>query len=330
MKVLITGVAGFIGMHVAKQMLQLNTDFTGIDNLNDYYDLNLKMSRLDYLKKKSDNFKFKKLDIQDYSKLENLFETNNFDHVIHLAAQAGVRYSIKNPHAYIDSNISGFLNILEVCKKFKVKHLIFASSSSVYGLNDNVPFSEVDNTDRPVSLYACTKKSNELMAHSYSNMFNLPITGLRFFTVYGPWGRPDMSPHIFANAIQKNMQIRLFNKGNMTRDYTYIEDVVDGIINILVKPPIKKSTGTLNIKKAPFNIFNIGNNSPINIKDFLILMEKSMGKSCSIKYEPMQLGDVENTYSDNKNLYKWIGFKTKTPVSLGVEHFCSWYKNFYK
>ena len=329
MKTLVTGVAGFIGMHVAKKMLEFNSEFVGIDNINDYYDLNLKKSRLDFLKKKSKAFNFKKIDIQDYSKLNRLFEKNNFDQVIHLAAQAGVRYSIKNPQAYIDSNLTGFLNILELCKKFSIKHLLFASSSSVYGLNENTPFSEIDNTDFPVSLYACTKKANELMAHSHSNMYNLPVTGLRFFTVYGPWGRPDMSPHIFANAIQTNSPIKLFNKGNMTRDYTYIDDVVEGITKILTKPPTTLSNHSIKIKKTPYNIFNIGNESPVNIENFVKLMQKYMGKSCPIEYEPMQLGDVKTTHSDNKKLYEWIQFKAKTPIDLGIKKFCEWYKNFY-
>lgn len=316
-------------MHVANKLIELNQDFYGIDNLNNYYDLNLKTSRLDLLKKKSNSFKFKKLDIQDFSNLKNFFKKNNFDHVIHLAAQAGVRYSIENPQAYIDTNLSGFLNILEVSKNFNIKHLLFASSSSVYGLNEKVPFSEKDNTDHPVSLYACTKKSNELMAHTYSNMFNIPITALRFFTVYGPWGRPDMSPHIFANAIHNNLPIKLFNNGEMIRDYTYVDDVVEGIIRTLKKPPIKKNSDNTNLKLAPFNIFNIGNNSPVTIKNFVKLMQKSMGKSCPIEYHPMQLGDVKTTYADNKNLYEWVGFEAKTPIDLGVENFCAWYKSYY-
>ena len=335
MQILVTGVAGFIGMHVSKKIANLGYDFVGIDNINDYYDVNLKKARLNYLQSKIKNFKFVKIDIQDFSQLKILFKRNKFDYIIHLAAQAGVRYSLQNPQAYIDSNITGFLNILEISKKFNVKHLLYASSSSVYGLNENVPFSESDDTNHPVSLYAATKKSNELMAHSYSSLYNLPVTGLRFFTVYGPWGRPDMAPYIFANAIQNNLPIKLFNHGKMIRDFTFIDDVVEGIITALVKIPRKNENIDLknldpSVSFSPFKIFNIGNNSPIHLEDFVKLLQRYMGKSCPVDYVPMQLGDVKKTSSNNRSLFEWVGFQAKTPIEAGVKKFCSWYKDYYK
>ena len=334
MNILVTGVAGFIGMHVSKKLANLGHNFVGIDNINDYYDVTLKNSRLNYLNDQIKNFQFQKVDIQDYSKLRELFNKFRFDTIIHLAAQAGVRYSLKNPQIYIDSNITGFLNILELSKENNIKHLVFASSSSVYGLNENVPFSEKEDTSHPVSLYAATKKSNELMAHSYSNLYKIPVTGLRFFTVYGPWGRPDMSPHIFANAIQNNLPIKLFNHGNMIRDFTYIDDIVNGLIKVLKKPPkenkfFDNKRPDPSISLAPFKIFNIGNNSPVNINKFVKTLEVCMGKNSIIEHVSMQLGDVKITSSNNKSLFEWVGFKPQTSLEQGVKKFCKWYKKYY-
>ena len=334
MNILVTGVAGFIGMHVSKKLANLGYNFVGIDNLNNYYDVKLKDSRLNYLNNETKNFKFLKVDIQDYSKLRDLFHKFRFDSIIHLAAQAGVRYSLKSPQTYIDSNITGFLNILELSKENNIKHLVFASSSSVYGLNENVPFSEKEDTSHPVSLYAATKKSNEVMAHTYSNLYKIPVTGLRFFTVYGPWGRPDMSPHIFANAIQNNLPIKLYNHGDMIRDFTYIDDIIEGIIRTLKKPP-KENTLFNNkcpdpsISSAPFKIFNIGNNSPVKINKFVKILEECMEKKSIIEHVSMQLGDVKITSSNNKSLYEWVGFKPKISLEQGVKNFCAWYKNYY-
>ena len=334
MNILVTGVAGFIGMHVSKKLASLGHNFVGIDNVNDYYDVSLKNSRLNHLNNQIKNFQFIRVDIQDYSKLKDLFDKFRFDTIIHLAAQAGVRYSLKNPQIYIDSNITGFLNILELSKENNIKHLVFASSSSVYGLNENVPFSEKEDTSHPVSLYAATKKSNELMAHSYSNLYKIPVTGLRFFTVYGPWGRPDMSPHIFANAIQNNLPIKLFNYGNMIRDFTYIDDIVDGLIKVLKKPPeenklFDNKSPDPSISSAPFKIFNIGNNSPVNINEFVKTLEECIGKNAIIEHVSMQLGDVKTTSSNNKSLFEWVGFKPKISLEQGLKNFCSWYIKYY-
>ena len=334
MNILVTGVAGFIGMHVSKKLANLGYNFVGIDNLNNYYDVKLKDSRLNYLNNETKNFKFLKVDIQDYSKLRDLFHKFRFDSIIHLAAQAGVRYSLKSPQTYIDSNITGFLNILELSKENNIKHLVFASSSSVYGLNENVPFSEKEDTSHPVSLYAATKKSNEVMAHTYSNLYKIPVTGLRFFTVYGPWGRPDMSPHIFANAIQNNLPIKLYNHGDMIRDFTYIDDIIEGIIRTLKKPPkenklFNNKCPDPSISSAPFKIFNIGNNSPVKINKFVKILEECMEKKSIIEHVSMQLGDVKITSSNNKSLYEWVGFKPKISLEQGVKNFCAWYKNYY-
>ena len=334
MNILVTGVAGFIGMHVSKKLANLGYNFVGIDNLNNYYDVKLKDSRLNYLNNETKNFKFLKVDIQDYSKLRDLFHKFRLDSIIHLAAQAGVRYSLKSPQTYIDSNITGFLNILELSKENNIKHLVFASSSSVYGLNENVPFSEKEDTSHPVSLYAATKKSNEVMAHTYSNLYKIPVTGLRFFTVYGPWGRPDMSPHIFANAIQNNLPIKLYNHGDMIRDFTYIDDIIEGIIRTLKKPPkenklFNNKCPDPSISSAPFKIFNIGNNSPVKINKFVKILEECMEKKSIIEHVSMQLGDVKITSSNNKSLYEWVGFKPKISLEQGVKNFCAWYKNYY-
>ena len=327
MKVLLTGVAGFIGYHVALKLLARGDTVIGVDNLNDYYDVSLKQARLDSIAKQDNakNFQFIKLDLAEQAATAKLFETEKPDSVIHLAAQAGVRYSLQNPHAYISSNIVAFTNILEACCAIKPQHLVYASSSSVYGGNTKLPFSETDSVDHPVSLYAATKKANELMAHTYSHLYDIPTTGLRFFTVYGSWGRPDMSPFLFADAIINNRPIKVFNHGDMLRDFTYIDDIVEGVIHVLDKPatPIA-STG------APYRLFNIGNNQPEKLMDFISLLESAIGKTAQKEFLPMQAGDVKATYADTSALNTWVGFKPNTPLKVGVEKFVGWYKNYYK
>ena len=327
MKVLLTGAAGFIGYHVALKLLARGDTVIGVDNLNDYYDVCLKQARLDSIAKQNNanNFKFVKLDLAENMATQQLFADENPDSVIHLAAQAGVRYSLENPHAYISSNIVAFTNILEACRAIKPQHLVYASSSSVYGGNTKLPFSETDSVDHPVSLYAATKKANELMAHTYSHLYDIPTTGLRFFTVYGSWGRPDMSPFLFADAIINNRPIKVFNHGDMLRDFTYIDDIVEGVIHVLDKPatPIA-STG------APYRLFNIGNNQPEKLMDFISLLESAIGKTAQKEFLPMQAGDVKATYADTSALNTWVGFKPNTPLKVGVEKFVGWYKNYYK
>ena len=334
MRVLVTGAAGFIGMHLSLKLLQSNFNVVGIDNLNEYYDLQLKLSRLEKLKVKKSNFKFLKIDLNDSQKINDLFKENNFDIVVNLAAQAGVRFSIDNPNAYIESNISGFMNILEASRKNEMSHLIYASSSSVYGLNSSLPFKENNLTDHPISLYGATKKANELMAHSYSHLYNLPTTGLRFFTVYGPWGRPDMAPIIFATAILQNKPIYLFNNGNMVRDFTYIDDITEGIMKIITKVPIANPLfDTKNIltssSSAPYKILNIGKGSPININIFLELLEKKLNKKATKIMLPNQLGDVQATEADMSEILKWTGFQAKTNIEDGVDKFIEWFINYY-
>ena len=334
MRVLVTGAAGFIGMHLSLKLLQSNFNVVGIDNLNEYYDLQLKLSRLEKLKVKKSNFKFLKIDLNDSQKINDLFKENNFDIVVNLAAQAGVRFSIDNPNAYIESNISGFMNILEASRKNEMSHLIYASSSSVYGLNSSLPFKENNLTDHPISLYGATKKANELMAHSYSHLYNLPTTGLRFFTVYGPWGRPDMAPIIFATAILQNKPIYLFNNGNMVRDFTYIDDITEGIMKIISKVPIANPLfDTKNIltssSSAPYKILNIGKGSPININIFLELLEKKLNKKATKIMLPNQLGDVQATEADMSEILKWTGFQAKTNIEDGVDKFIEWFINYY-
>ena len=326
MKVLLTGVAGFIGYHVALKLLARGDTVIGVDNLNDYYDVSLKQARLDSIAKQDNakSFQFIKLDLAEQAATAKLFETKKPDSVIHLAAQAGVRYSLQNPYAYISSNIVAFTNILEACRAIKPQHLVYASSSSVYGGNTKLPFSETDNVDHPVSLYAATKKANELMAHTYSHLYNIPTTGLRFFTVYGPWGRPDMSPFLFADAIINNRPIKVFNRGDMLRDFTYIDDIVEGVIRVLDKPATPSAnTG------APYRLFNIGNNQPEKLMDFIGLLESAIGKTAQKEFLPMQAGDVKATYADTSALEAWVGFKPHTPLNDGVEKFVSWYHQFY-
>ena len=326
MKVLLTGVAGFIGYHVALKLLARGDTVIGVDNLNDYYDVRLKQARLADIEARQNakSFSFIKLDLADNAATQQLLTHEKPDSVIHLSAQAGVRYSLENPHAYISSNIVAFTNILEACRAIKPQHLVYASSSSVYGGNTKLPFSEADSVDHPVSLYAATKKANELMAHTYSHLYGLPTTGLRFFTVYGPWGRPDMSPFLFADAIINNKPIKVFNHGDMMRDFTYIDDIVEGVIRVLDKP----ATSSTN-SGAPYRVFNIGNNQPEQLMDFIGLLESAIGKTAQKEFLPMQAGDVKATYADTSALKAWVGFKPHTPLNEGVEKFVNWYRQFY-
>jgi UDP-glucuronate 4-epimerase len=326
LKVLVTGAAGFIGFHVCQALLARGDHVVGIDNLNDYYSIELKRARIDLLQAHANaqNFQFLKLDIADNQSLSELFFKHKPQRVIHLAAQAGVRYSIQNPQAYVQSNLVGFANVLEVCRHQQIEHLVYASSSSVYGGNTKLPFSELDNVDNPVSFYAATKKSNELMAHAYSHLYLIPTTGLRFFTVYGPWGRPDMAPILFANAIANDEAIKIFNHGDMLRDFTYIDDIVEGVLRVL-----DKVATPLTDHQAPHRIFNIGNNSPEKLMHFIGLLEKAFGKIAHKEYLPMQAGDVKATFADTSALEDWVGFKPYTPIEEGVENFVDWFKSYY-
>ncbi|BCA34283.1 NAD-dependent epimerase [Bacillus thuringiensis] len=317
---LITGAAGFIGMHLSKQLLEMDCKVIGYDNLNDYYEVSLKERRLNILNQ-YEKFIFHKADLTDKEYLEQLFAENEINIVINLAAQAGVRYSIENPDAYIQSNVVGFLNILEMCRHHKVEHLLYASSSSVYGANKKIPFSTEDQVDNPVSLYAATKKSNELMAHTYSHLYNVPTTGLRFFTVYGPYGRPDMAYFSFTKAITEGKSIKVFNEGDMYRDFTYIDDIVDGIIKLLENSPV------LNNKELPYKVYNIGNNKPVKLLDFIQAIESAVGKKAVKEYYPMQPGDVYQTYADVSDLINDVGFKPDTPIQEGINKFVDWFKN---
>jgi len=348
MKILVTGTAGFIGFHLAKKLLERGDTVIGLDNINDYYDTNLKYARLAELGiKKEDihenklvdssnkNHQFIKADLADRGAIDTLFETEKFDAVCNLAAQAGVRYSIENPRAYIDSNIVGFTNILEACRHNGVKNLAYASSSSVYGLNKSQPFKTSDHTNHPVSLYAATKKSNELMAHTYSHLYGIESTGLRFFTVYGPWGRPDMAPMLFSDAILNDRPIKVFNHGNMSRDFTYIDDIVSGIIKVIDNPA--KADQRWNANKpmpnsssAPYKIYNIGNNAPVNLMEFIGEIETAIGKVAEKNFMDIQAGDVESTYADTSELMNDFKYKPFTPLNQGVGEFVTWYKAFYK
>lgn len=327
MKILVTGAAGFIGYYVTLQLLSRDDEVVGVDNLNDYYDPRLKQSRLDQIANhpQANQFKFIQLDLVDVEATANLFKQEQFDRVVHLAAQAGVRYSLQNPNAYVQSNLVGFTNVLEGCRHNHVKHLVYASSSSVYGGNTKMPFSEKDTVDTPVSLYAATKKANELMAHTYSHLYGLPTTGLRFFTVYGPWGRPDMSPFLFADAILNNKPIKVFNHGDMMRDFTYIDDIVEGVIRVLDKPATPQEASAV-----PYRIFNIGNSQPEKLMDFIGIMENAFGKVAEKEFLPMQAGDVKATYADTSDLEAWVGFKPKTSLKQGVQLFADWYKRYKK
>lgn len=348
MSILITGTAGFIGFHLSRRLIREGFDVVGLDLINDYYDVNLKYGRLkekgiDHreikygLPQKSSvypNYNFIKCDLNDYETLQTVFKASKITKVINLAAQAGVRYSIDNPRAYIDSNISGFANILECCRNNEIEHLVYASSSSVYGLNEDLPFATSDNVDHPISLYAASKKSNELMAHTYSHLYSLPTTGLRFFTVYGPWGRPDMALFIFTKAILEGKTIKINNNGNMSRDFTYIDDIVESINRIIdirpepdpawsgLKPDPASST-------APYRLFNIGNNSPVKLMDFVEAIENELGKKAIKEFRAMQAGDVPSTWANVDDLIKITGFNPATPIEKGIRDFIAWYKSFY-
>ena len=334
MRTLVTGAAGFIGMHCALRLLDRGDEVIGIDNLNDYYDVSLKQARLAKLSPK-ENFNFHKIDISDRDAMADLFASEQPDCVIHLAAQAGVRYSLTNPHAYINANLQGFMNVLEGCRHHQIGHLVYASSSSVYGGNETMPFSEHDNVDHPLSLYAATKKANELMAHTYSHLYQLPTTGLRFFTVYGPWGRPDMALFLFADAMLKNKPIDVFNDGNMVRDFTFIDDIVEGVIRVLDKPAtpdakfdaLRPDPAT---STAPYRVFNIGNGNPTPLMDYIGALETALGVTARKNFMPMQPGDVPATSADTSELGKWVGFQPDTPVVDGVQKFADWYLAYYQ
>jgi UDP-glucuronate 4-epimerase len=332
--ILVTGAAGFIGFHLTKYLLEENYQVIGIDNLNEYYNIQLKKDRLNLLSQK-ENFTFHKIDIKDKQGVDYIFETYKPKYVVNLAAQAGVRYSIENPYAYVDSNLIGFINILEACRNYSVKHLIYASSSSVYGGNKVSPFSTCHNVDHPISLYAATKKSNELMAHTYSHLYNIPTTGLRFFTVYGPWGRPDMAYFSFTKDILLDRPIKVFNYGKMERDFTYIDDVVDGIVKLLDKIPVpnhdwNESKDDLSTSFAPYKIYNIGNNNPVSLIRFIDALESIVGKRAIKVYMDMQPGDVLKTYADISDLETDINFKPTTIIEDGLQKFVDWYKEYYK
>ena len=334
MKILVTGVAGFIGFHLARKLLDESCQIVGVDNLNDYYDPSLKQCRLEILQKYN-NFKFHKVDLIDKAGIDNIFKVYQITHVINLAAQAGVRYSIENPYAYIDSNLTGFLNILEACRNNPVEHLIYASSSSVYGGNTVVPFSTSHSVDHPVSLYAATKKSNELMAHAYSHLYGIPTTGLRFFTVYGPFGRPDMAYFSFTKDILAGKPIKIFNHGEMERDFTYIHDIVEGIVKLIGKVPAKnrewdRSEDDLSTSFAPYKIYNIGNSKPVQLMRFIHSLETALGTEAKKIYMDMQPGDVLRTYADVSDLERDIGFRPSTSIEEGINKFVEWYKEYYK
>jgi len=330
MAVLVTGVAGFIGYFVAQRLLETGTEVYGIDNLNDYYDVSLKQARLEQLQHYS-HFTFERLDLFDRDRMLDLFSHHQFQNVIHLAAQAGVRYSLENPFAYSDSNLSGFLNLLEGCRRMGVKHLVFASSSSVYGANLKVPFSVEDRVDHPVSLYAATKKANELMAHAYSSLYQMPTTGLRFFTVYGPWGRPDMAYFKFTEAILQGRPISVYNYGHMKRDFTYINDVVEGIVRVMAHPPTASiSADSTHANTAPYKLYNIGNHQPIELIRFIEAIEEAVGKPAQTIMRPMQPGDVVNTYADVSELMTDVGFAPNTPIEDGIQQFVAWYRTYYQ
>jgi UDP-glucuronate 4-epimerase len=319
-KILVTGAAGFIGFHLSLSLLKQNHQVIGIDNLNDYYEVSLKKARLEELQP-FDNFHFHCMDLHDRTAINNLFAEEKFDLVVNLAAQAGVRYSLENPHVYADSNVVGFLNILEGCRHYPVKHLVYASSSSVYGMNTKIPFSTEDPVDRPVSLYAATKRANELMAYTYSHLYNIPSTGLRFFTVYGPWGRPDMALFLFTKAILAEKSIPVFNYGKMQRDFTYIDDIVLGIEKVIDKIP----SGV-----PPHKLYNIGNNQPVELLHLIEVLEKTLGKTAVKEFLPMQPGDVLSTYADVDDLIADVGFSPKTPIETGVAKFVNWYRDYYQ
>lgn len=352
MKILVTGTAGFIGFHLAKKLLERGDEVIGIDNINDYYDINLKYGRLKELgidreevekspspltshqSRTYNKHRFYKMDLSDREAMDVLFKKEQFDAVMNLAAQAGVRYSLENPHAYIQSNVVGFLNILEGCRNHGVKNLAYASSSSVYGLNESQPFKTTDKTEHQVSLYAATKKSNEMMAHTYAHLYGIQTTGLRFFTVYGPWGRPDMAPMLFTDAILNDRPINVFNNGKMSRDFTYIDNIVDGVIKVIDNPAQPNSAWNakdpeISSSSAPYRLYNIGNNAPLPLMTFIETLEDALGKKAEKNFMPMQDGDVVSTYADVSGLMNDFGYKPETNLAYGIDEFVSWYKNFY-
>jgi len=348
MKILVTGTAGFIGFHLANYLINRGDEVVGLDSINEYYDVRLKYGRLKLAgidqqaiiynhlitSNKKPNYRFIKLNLEDKANIDHLFAKENFDQVCNLAAQAGVRYSLTNPQVYVDSNITGFLNILEACRYYPVKHLSYASSSSVYGLNEKQPFSTSHNVDHPISLYAASKKANELMAHTYSHLFGIPTTGLRFFTVYGPWGRPDMALFIFTKAIVEGKPIDIFNQGKMQRDFTYIDDIVKGIVHVIDNPPAGNEnwSGILpdpSTSKAPYKVYNIGNSSPVLLMDFVNAIEQELGMKAQKNLLPMQPGDVPSTWADVTDLIENLNYKPDTPISKGIKEFVNWYKEFY-
>jgi len=333
-KILVTGAAGFIGSHLSKRLLKRGDEVVGLDNLNDYYDVSLKEARLAQLQE-MDGFRFVQLDLVDREGMAALFAAERFERVVNLAAQAGVRYSLINPHAYVDSNLTGFMNILEGCRHNEVEHLVYASSSSVYGANTNMPFSVHDNVDHPVSLYAASKKANELMAHTYAHLYRLPVTGLRFFTVYGPWGRPDMALFLFTKAILAGEPIDVFNFGKMRRDFTYVDDIVEGVMRTLDNTAIpnpdwdgaQPDPGT---SSAPSRLYNIGNNNPVELMDLISTLERALGRTAEKNLLPIQPGDVPATYADVDDLMRDVGFKPATPIAEGVQRFVEWYRDYYQ
>ena len=348
MKILITGAAGFIGAQLALRLLSRGDEVVGCDNINDYYDVRLKYGRLNLAgidaqkveygrliqSGRFPQYRFVKLNLEDRAGIEKLFSDEKFDKVCNLAAQAGVRYSLTNPHAYINSNIVGFLNILESCRHAGIRHLVYASSSSVYGLNESMPFKTSDNVDHPISLYAASKKSNELMAHTYSHLYAIPATGLRFFTVYGPWGRPDMALFLFTKAILEGRAIDVFNHGEMSRDFTYIDDIIEGVVRVIDNPPKGNvswsgSAPDPSSSKAPYKIYNIGNNAPVRLMDFISEIERCLGKVAKKNMLPLQAGDVPATYADVSDLFSELGYQPNTPISVGIERFVSWYREFF-
>jgi len=348
LKILVTGTAGFIGFHLAKKLLERDDEVVGIDNINDYYDVNLKYGRLKELGIQKEDIaenqkalsqtynkhSFCKMDLADKEAMNTLFETEKFDAVMNLAAQAGVRYSLENPHAYVQSNVVGFLNILEGCRNHNVKNLAYASSSSVYGLNESQPFKTTDKTEHQVSLYAATKKSNEMMAHTYAHLYGIQTTGLRFFTVYGAWGRPDMAPMLFTDAILNNRPIKVFNNGKMSRDFTYIDDIVDGIIKVIDNPAQANENWDakdpeISSSSAPYRLYNIGNNAPLPLMEFIETIEETLGKKAEKNFMPMQDGDVVSTYADVSGLIENFGYKPDTNLKDGIKEFVKWYKEFY-
>ncbi len=333
MNILVTGAVGFIGFHLCLSLLKSGHNITGFDNVNDYYTPKLKRDRLAILQKDK-NFSFIEADLANKEAVNKAFDESNFDRVVNLGAQAGVRYSLQNPDVYISSNIVGFLNILEACRYHKIAHLVYASSSSVYGMNTSMPFSVHDNVDHPVSLYAATKKSNELMAHTYSHLFGLPTTGLRFFTVYGPWGRPDMAPFLFTSAILEGRPIKVFNNGQMKRDFTYVDDIVEGVVRVIdlipqSNPNYDMASSDPSTSKAPYKIYNIGNNQPVELLRFIETIEEKCGKKAEKIFMPMQAGDVVATYADVDDLIKDTGFSPSTPLEVGISKFVDWYREYY-